>query len=330
MKLINTLIASAIFATTIVAASQVIAAPKAGKKAAYDIMEAKNSAEAFVRMRADSKGGDVYADWHTTMFIVEPGKKALEVMRLDGFNVGRVAKNANGTYQWLSREVAYYRDLKTGKILDKWDNPVTGKTNDVVQVINDPVNSTFGTRPMPWRVKGDDVFVTINVPLMYPNSLQPADFPEESTGPTYFATESFMFASKLSDFANLKLTSVPTSYSWARTGPWLPWMKMGTRPGYVLYIGQGKKLKSAAELDPVVREYTEKNLPDFMVSPKTFVAPNETSWSYYKKLSGKKIAAPTSPAANAAPVAAPAPAPTPAATAPATPAAPVVPAGSGK
>jgi hypothetical protein len=163
--------------------------------AAYDVTKPENSGEAFVRMRADTSGADVIADWQTTVFIVEPGKRALAVMRLDGFNVGRATMNPDGSYQWLSREVAYYRDLKTGKILDKWENPLTGKTNDVIQVINDSVNSVFG-RPgssLPWRVKGDDVFVTVDVPLAYPNALPPADFPEESTGPMYFATESFMF-----------------------------------------------------------------------------------------------------------------------------------------
>jgi hypothetical protein len=281
-----------IIAATLVAAAGLSSV--AFDSAAYDLTKPENSGEAFVRMRADTSGADVIADWHTTVFIVEPGKRAVAVMRLDGFNVGRASKNADGSYQWLSREVAYYRDLKTGKILDKWENPLTGKINDVIQVINDPVNSVFG-RPggsLPWRVKGDDVFMTIDVPLAYPNSLLPADFPEESTGPMYFATESFMFFSRQSDFANPKLTSVPTTYSWARTGPWLPWMKMGTRPGYVLYTGQGKKLKNAAELDPVVREYTEKNHPDFMFAPKAFVAPNETSWTYYRKLSGKKVTNP--------------------------------------
>jgi Protein of unknown function (DUF1838) len=256
---------------------------------AYDFNKPENSGEAFVRIRADTNGSDVFADWHTTVFIVEPGKRAVPVMRLDGFNVGRAIKKEDGSYQWLSREVAYYRDLKTGKILDKWENPVTGKTNDVLQVINDPVNGIYG-RPgssLPWRVKGDDVFLTVDVPLAYPNALLPGDFPEESTGPMYYATESFMFFAKQSDFDNPKLTSVPSTYSWARTGPWLPWMKMGQRPGYVLYTGQGKKLKGAAELDPVVREYTEKNYPDFMSAPKTLVTPNETSWTYYRKKFGK-------------------------------------------
>jgi hypothetical protein len=64
-------------------------------------------------------------------------------------------------------------------------------------------------------------------------------------------------------------------------------MKMGQRPGYVLYSGTGKKLKSAAELDPVVREYTEKNHPKFMKAPSEVTTPNETSWSYYKKIRGQ-------------------------------------------
>ena len=197
-----------IIAATLVAAAGLSSV--AFDSAAYDVTKPENSGEAFVRMRGDTSGADVIADWHTTVFIVEPGKRAVAVMRLDGFNVGRASKNADGSYQWLSREVAYYRDLKTGKILDKWENPLTGKINDVIQVINDPVNSVFG-RPggsLPWRVKGDDVFMTIDVPLAYPNSLLPADFPEESTGPMYFATERFMFFSRQSDFANPKLTTV--------------------------------------------------------------------------------------------------------------------------
>ena len=283
-KFVNSVIAAAVVAAT---------ATLSLSAAAYDFSKPDTSLSAFLRMRGDLSGRDVITDWHTTVFIVEPGKRAVPIMRLDGFNVGRVINKNDGSYQWLSREVAYYRDLKTGKILDKWENPVTGKTNDVVQVINDPVNSLFGPgRVMPWRVKGDDVFMTFDVPLAYPNVLLPADFPEESTGPTYFATESFMFFAKQGDFDNAKLDSVPVTYAWARTGPWLPWMKMGTRPGFVLYTGQGKKLKSAAELDAVVREYTEKNHPDFMTAPKTLVAPNETSWSYYRKLSGKKLSAP--------------------------------------
>jgi hypothetical protein len=294
------------FKSLFVAAAVIASTLVASEAPAYDLTDPKVSNDAFVRMRADTSGKDAYADWHTTVFIVEPGKRAVPVMRLDGFNVGRAIRRDDGSYQWLSREVAYYRDLKTGAIIDKWQNPVTGQMNDVLQVINDPVNSVFTpARAMPWRVKGDDVFLTFDVPLAYPNALQPADYPEESSGPMYFATESFMFFAKMADFKNEKLTSVPSTYSWARTGPWLPWMKMGQRPGYVLYTGQGKKLGSAAELDPVVREYTEKNHPDFMKAPATLVTPNETSWTYYRKVRGGGKGAPPAGGGKEAPKDAP-------------------------
>ena len=252
---------------------------------ALDLSKAEESLNAFIKLRGNLDGSDTLADWRVTVFIVEPGKRALPVMRLDGFNVGRAIKNADGSYQWLSREVAYYRDLKTGQILNTWNNPITGKTNDVLHVINDPVNGSFAPDRMnlPWDVRGDDVFMKMDIPLAYPNALQPAEYPEESTGPTYYASEHFLYFAKTLDFKDAKQTSIPASYAWSRTGPWLPWMKMGQRPGYVLYTGQGKKLKDIAELDSVVRQYTEKNHPLFMKAPEKLVTPNETSWSYYRK-----------------------------------------------
>lgn len=277
-----------VFKSVLVGAALVGSVMGATQVAAYDFSKPEDSLSAFVRMRGNADGSDSFADWHVTVFIVEPGKRAMPAFRLDGFNVGRSVKQPDGSYQWLSREVAYYRDLRTGQIIENWQNPITGQTNDILHVINDPVNSVFSPARwnLPWRVKGDDVMVQMDIPLAYPNSLQPADFPEESSGPTYFATEHFLFFAKLADFQNTKLTSVPSTYAWTRTGPWLPWMKMGQRPGYVLYSGTGKKLKSAAELDPVVREYTEKNHPTFMKAPEKYTTPNETSWSYYKKVRG--------------------------------------------
>jgi hypothetical protein len=259
-------------------------APLAG--AAIDVAKPHESLEAFVKLRGNADGSDTYADWKVTVFLVEPGKKALPVMRLDGFNVGRAIRNDDGSWQWLSREVAYYRDLKTGEVLKQWMNPLTSRVNDVLHVINDPVNGRFtaAALDLPWDVRGEDVFLKMDIPLQYPNPLQPADYPEESSGPTYFATEHFLYFAKARDFKDPKLTSIPASYAWTRTGPWLPWMKMGQRPGYVLYSGQGKKLKSLDELDRVVREYTEKFHPSFMKAPDKLVTPNETSWTYYKKL----------------------------------------------
>jgi Protein of unknown function (DUF1838) len=282
----------------IVAAAFAVAGTSA---AALDMSAYEGQMLAYQKLRGNANGADTIADWQVTVYAVEPGKKAVAIMRLDGFNVGRFAKQPDGSVQWLSREAAYYRDLKTGKILTEWDNPMTGQQNKVLHVINDPVNSRFPATPspnqppLPWNIRGEDVFLKMDIPLAYPNALQPADYPDESSGPTYFASEHFLFFAKTRDLMDDKMTSIPATYAWTRTGPWLPWMKMGTRAGYLLYSGQGKKLKGPEELDAVVREYTTKNHPDFMASPKTYVTPNETSWTYYKKQFPKSAAVAPAP-----------------------------------
>ena len=101
----------------------------------------------------------------------------------------------------------------------------------------------------------------------------------------------FLFFIKTRELMDDSVTSTATTYSWMRTGPWLPWMKLGTRPGYLLYSGQGKKLKSFDELDPVVRETARKEHPVYLAAPKAFSTPNETSWTYYRKLMPKPAAA---------------------------------------
>ena len=42
------------------------------------------------------------------------------------------------------------------------------------------------------------------------------------------------------------------------------------------------------ELPLDVREFTRANYPAYQKSPEAFTAPNETSWTYYKKQAAKK------------------------------------------
>lgn len=110
------------------------------------------------------------------------------------------------------------------------------------------------------------------------------DNPEESTGPTYLASEHFIFFANTADLTSDTQRSTSTHYSWFRTGPWLPWMKMGQAPGYLIYSGQGRKYDSFDQLPTKVKEYTLKNFPTYVTAPDSFYQPNETSWTYYAKL----------------------------------------------
>jgi hypothetical protein len=146
---------------------------------ALDINSAEDAAEVMMKMRCslDPKQ-DVIAWWKGTLFQQEPGpgKAPVALMGFEGYNICRSEKLEDGTWRMLSRELTFYRDLKTGKILETWDNPISGERNTVVDVANDPVNHVQNPpgrpqMPLPWVKTPGWLMLTWNIPLAYPNPL---------------------------------------------------------------------------------------------------------------------------------------------------------------
>jgi len=263
----------------------------AAPSTALDLAKPDEAYRAMLRIVGDLDGKPVFKDWDVTILAALPNEKPKPILRMQGYNAGRLITRPDGSYEWVTREVSYYQDLATGQIIEQWANPFNGRTVCVVQVANDPVSNLFPApskeRANPFasfKVAGDVASLRWDIPLSYPNALQPAEYPEESTGPTYLASEHFTFFASTADVTSDAQRSTPTHYSWFRTGPWLPWMKMGQAPGYLIYSGQGRKYGSFEELPAQVRDYTLKHFPAYATAPDSFYQPNETSWTYYGKL----------------------------------------------
>ena len=260
--------------------------------AALDIESAADAAETMMKLRCslDPKE-DVIAWWKGTLFQqhAEPGKAPVALMGFEGYNICRGEKLEDGTWRLLSRELTFYRDLKTGKILQTWDNPISGERNTVIDVANDPVNTVLNPpgRPqmaLPWMQVGDEMMFTMNIPLAYPNPLQPEQFPRQSSGPVYAGSEHFMFFASRKDLENPAIKNAPLNLAWTRTGPRLPWMELGQRPGGLLYVAQSTKLDSFDQLPQDIKDLVQSKYPEYTRAPATWVQPNVTSWTRYKQL----------------------------------------------
>lgn len=256
--------------------------------APLDLTTDAGSVEAMVKMRCSlDQKDDVILWWKGTVFAHLPQKAPSPLFGFEGYNICRAEKQPDGVWRLLTRELTFYRDLKTGKIIDQWDNPFTGEQNHVLQVANDPVNTVLNPpgRPsvMPWLEAGDQLMLTLNIPLTYPNPLPPKDFPKQSSGEMYVGSEHFMFFVPRADIQNPALKQAATSYAWTRTGPWLPWMEMGQAPGNLLYIAQGNKKASISELPADIQERVRTTYPEYATAPKEWVQPNMTSWTVYKQ-----------------------------------------------
>ena len=260
---------------------------------ALELTTAQQRTEALVKMRCSLDPSEqALLWWKGTLFAQEPGSKAAPLMGFEGYNICRAEKLDDGTWRLVTRELTFYRDLATGAIIDAWDNPFTGERNTVVHVANDPVNTVLNAPghsvPLPFEQAGDQLMLTLNIPLAYPNPLSPAQFPAESSGPMYIGSEHFMFFAPLAAMTDPTLTQVPVTYGWTRVGPWLPWMRLGQRPGGLLYVAQGNKRASIAELPEDIQQRIARDYPEYARAPDAWVQPNATSWSEYRRLYGGK------------------------------------------
>ena len=80
------------------------------------------------------------------------------------------------------------------------------------------------------------------------------------------------------------LTEVGYLGSWARFGPWLPWLEMGKTPGGCLYNAPFYKVEAVEDLPETLYQWTIDNYPDFLSPPKNYSTPNLTSWRLFKNI----------------------------------------------
>jgi hypothetical protein len=258
---------------------------------ALDLDDPGQNYLAFMRTRGDLSGDEVVFYWTGDIYSFVPGEQSRHLFAADGYNIGRLGEHGNG-YRLLTREVFVYRDPDTGEILEEWPNPYTGDTVGVIHVWNDPVNSYLPRSQGDWEfsmpyteLPGGRVSWNLDILLAYPSPLPADSFPEYSRSNLYQAAELFHFFVSREDLADTTLTTVPCRISWTRFGQWLPWMRMGQRPGYLVYHCSGAKLPGGFEALPEdIRELVADHDMDFSRAPEEYTSPNQTSWTYFRRL----------------------------------------------
>ncbi len=284
--------------TLFVAALAVVSVASAAKPGkALDLATPEGGIEAFRKVQCSTadKTPTVYY-WVGETYSRVPGEPDRMLFRFEGMNVRQcvtVNDPVRGQgFRQVSREVLYYQDPVTGQVLDEWKNPWTGETVKVIHIANDPVNFRGpifpkGADGKPYKtdlkVMGDHWWGTTTVPLFYRNPLA-GDY-QDYVGGTYHATEMFNFFGSVANLANPQTTSADVSVAWTRISDWLPWMKMRGRAGELYFNGAGVKLASFADLPEGMRQTVEARNPTFKEPPPVDdQRPNETSWTYFKKM----------------------------------------------
>ena len=256
-----------------------------------DLDSPEGNLEALLKLQADTSGKDVISGFGGEVWGWVPGVGNQMLFRSYGIGASHVEEVDDGV-RFFHREVMYYLDPQTGEIINDWVNPYTGKRVEVMHILNDPVHRFYSLQggrfgfPWPYTVVGDDLVFRISV-FSFRDSIMPqVDYPLHSANEKYQATELWMMNGRVSEVMDPKITSASCVTAWTRVGQWLPFMEMGDAPGVMVYHSDSYKLLNGLDgLPPAIRDYTEKNHPKYLESPKEWqsLALNESQLSVSKR-----------------------------------------------
>lgn len=243
----------------------------------------------FIRLRCGTDGSDAFTTWTGTMYSNVPQEQQKPLFGLTGMNVASCFKDDKGDWFFSSRELMYYLDLETGKPLQRWTNPWTNETVSVMHVANSPVQGAFGaptdTMDATLLANGAILAQSADVNLYYPNPLHDGTdkFAEYSPQPFYEGGEFFKFMITTTDLRQQSATIPTTWFAWERSSQWLPWMKMGARPGGLFCSTTGSRA-TFEQLPQFIQDDITTRLPLYRQPPRCYqTIPDSTSWTYFAK-----------------------------------------------
>jgi hypothetical protein len=226
-----------------------------------------------------------FLTWEGSIYAFVPGKKRKLLFKILGMSVSRCIPAEDDTWDFTSRELTYYLDPETREVLHKWENPWIGETVPVMHVANNPVQGHFkGKFPAP--VDGERTTFVFDIFPTYPNPLaEDPKFAQYSPQPIYQAAELFKLTVPTADLFNPELVSVSElQLSWDRIGQWLPWMKMGSTPGSLIYSAYGCKVNGFSSLPQLFQDEINNRIQIYRNAPESFLDVEDmTSWLYFQK-----------------------------------------------
>jgi hypothetical protein len=271
------------------AATAVAAAPPSLRGPYLDLTTGEGNMLAMARIAGNLDLTKVKHGWYSGRVLgVVPGEAVRELLGIRGMSSARLIKLPDRPgYAALRREVGFYVDLETKKIVDRWHNPYIDETVEVLHIANDPVNATYepvakgaalyddpvakAAAPKPylldWQVAGDRLFVAQKSNLWAKNPLDPKVWVRESTGPMIQISDTMTHNVSLKEMQDPKRTSLIEQGTWIHLRPWQPWMLMGAHPGHLLlecFTGSADRLDDMPQ--DIVAAARER-FPTFLTAP---------------------------------------------------------------
>lgn len=186
--------------------------------------------------------------------VVDAQSRALYGMEVGMFH--RFYLQPDGSFRIAFFELTYYSDLRTGMLLESFENPYTGETNRVRHVRlgpeirelsvkglmteDNPLIQSYETSLGPAVVNDDRIWIPASVEATI-------KFPKP-TAPEILINIYTTVQGSLAAATNPDVVSAGCTLEFHNVLKWEPWMQMGDHPGHMMSTASGRKLESMDDL----------------------------------------------------------------------------------
>jgi len=236
-----------------------------------DLSLPENNVRALVRTMASLDEEDVPWWYDGTIYGVVGDQQPLPLIRFEGMELYRMYRLGEREYELTGNTLTFFRDLDSGEMTDRFQNPYSGATNQVKPAVQGggpgrgfnisvdgvrftPALEQIAPRPLQlqWTFARDMVW--LHNETAYPPGMAPPRMQRQS-----------MFV-PLGEFADPVVRRLPTLFTSTVFMPWLGWMDMGERPGHLVWHASGVKLRSLDDLPAEYRQRAERDYPEYLSS----------------------------------------------------------------
>ncbi len=231
-----------------------------------DLAAPQDALTAMIKMRGSLLPEDVPHWYYGTIYAVLPGKAPLAMVDFEGSEIDYYERQPDGSYNAYGATASFFRDTVTGKLIDTFDNPITGERNEVrpntISVKAHYIYSERGYKrsddPQPlnkkasivdvlrWHESHDDIWLTMR--RAYPVGMPMG--------------EHQLVRGSLAELHNPNTVKVRTTAAPTFVAPWLRWMNMDDHPGHTVWAGPAKKLDRVEDYPRELLMLMEKHFPE--------------------------------------------------------------------
>ena len=204
--------------------------------------------------------------------------KATPIHGILAATFSRYRRIRDDAYSAAALEVAFFRDINTGKLLETWTNPFTQKTVEVPQIrmgpaalvvtadgltVDSPAGEAAGMeivhRFKPAVTNGNDVWITEEISV--------AGSPPGADAKPFVYNEMSTYHALRSDLDDPAKATVQSNVSFHGLVTWRPWMGFGDIPGHTTASASGRRVNRIEDLPKYYLELCEKYHPDVLNDP---------------------------------------------------------------